>query len=285
MTQSRSAATQRGALQAASEGRRRGVRFASAFLLCILVAERSLGQEKARASARPRHLQIALQLLDEVSAAHASYRHKNNVVKRKAGDAPAVCHADCSGLVNWLLLEGEGRPEGGLQRWFGANRPVARHYHDAIVAEKHFQRIRRMEDCLPGDVIAMKYPEGNANTGHVMIAAERPKQRPATAPLVPDSEQWEATIIDSTRSPHGSDSRRLKDGSRREGIGMGIVRIYANADGEPIGFTWGMSAQSEFRAMKDRPIVIGRFQPNRGDSVKKAAAHLVPPGGFIHGGK
>ena len=91
-----------------------------------------------------------------------------------------------------------------LELWFRSKRPVARHYVEAIVAEKHFRRIHRLNDCLPGDIVATKYPKGNANTGHVMLVAERPRKRVASAPLVEATEQWEVKIIDCTTSPHSS---------------------------------------------------------------------------------
>jgi hypothetical protein len=165
--------------------------------------------------------------------------------------------------------------------WFHSKRPIARHYVEAIIAEKFFRRIHRLKECMPGDIVAMKYPADNDNTGHVMLVAERPRKRPASAPMIDDAEQWEVKIIDSTTSPHGSDTRRAKDGKNRGGIGTGIFRIYTNSQGEPIGYTWGMSAKSEYREMKERPLVIGRFKPNGNEdasaSIKKVAASSFPP--------
>ena len=202
---------------------------------------------------------MALELLKELDPQNTSYRHKNNVVKRKSGETAAECHADCSGLVNWLLLESAGEQPSALERWFKSKRPVARHYHDAIVAEKHFKRIGRIQDCLPGDIVAMKYPKGNDNTGHVMVLVEKPTKREAAPPLVDGSEQWQAKILDSTTSPHGSDSRRDKDNKSRGGLGMGAFRFYATKDGDLVGYTWGPGPRSEYRSVKERPIVIGRF--------------------------
>jgi hypothetical protein len=247
----------------------------------------ALAQEKKqeRPTLIGKHLLTAEALLEEVAPEHTSYRHKNNVVKRKSPDAPAECHADCSGLVNWLLLDATGRPPAALELWFRSKRPVARHYVDAIIAEKYFRRIHRLKLCMPGDVVAMKYPQDNDNTGHVMLVAERPKKKTSSPPLVEATEQWEVKIIDCTTSPHGSDSRKKEVGSRG-GLGTGLFRIYTNADGEPVGYTWGMGPKSEYRAMKERPIVIGRFKPNGKEdpnaSIKKVTANLIPPGTFLH---
>jgi len=227
----------------------------------LVVATAAVAQERKPEPAKsPKHLEIALILLKEVGPENTSYRHKNNVVKRKTGSEAAVCHADCSGFVNWLLLESAAEQPSALERWFKSKRPVARHYHDAIVAERHFKRIHRLEDCLPGDIVAMKYPAGNENTGHVMVIVEKPTKRTPSPPLVEDAEQWEAKIIDATTSPHGSDSRRTADGKSRGGLGTGVFRFYADKNGSLVGYTWGPGLRSEFRAMKDRQIVIGRFK-------------------------
>lgn len=234
-----------------------------------------------------KHLLTAEALLEEIAPEHTSYRHKNNVVKRKSAEAPAECHADCSGFINWLLLEATGKPPAALEQWFRSKRPVARHYVDAIVTEKFFRRIHRLKDCLPGDVVAMKYPKGNDNTGHVMLVAERPKKRVASAPLVEETEQWDLKIIDCTTSPHGSDSRKKEAGSRG-GLGTGLFRIYTNADGEPVGYTWGPGPKSEYRAMKDRLIVVGRFKSNgnsKGDSVETVELNAIVPVRSVYVGK
>jgi hypothetical protein len=231
----------------------------SGAIFALVMATLALAQE--RKSEPPKHLAIALELLKEVEPGNTSYRHKNNVVKRKTGEKAAECHADCSGFVNWLLLEAAGEQPTALVKWFRAKRPVARHYHNAIVAGEHFQRIARIQDCKPGDVVAMKYPKGNENTGHVMVLVEKPVKRDAVAPLVDGSEQWLAKILDSTTSPHGSDSRRDKEGNSRGGLGTGVFRFYANKDGELVGCTWGPGPRSEFRPAKERPIVVGRFRP------------------------
>lgn len=260
-------------------------------LAILAVATMASAQErKSEAPARiGKHLLTAEALLKEVSPENTSYRHKNNVVKRKSSESPAECHADCSGLVNWLLLEGYNKPSSELQVWFHSKRPVARHYVEAILAEKNFHRVQHLKNCMPGDIIAMKYPSDADNTGHVMLVAERPKKRQATAPIVADTEQWEVRVIDSTMSPHGSDSRRSKDGRNRNGLGTGLFRIYANAAGEPVGYSWGLSSKSEFRSAQERPIVVGRFKPNGTEnanaSVKKTAANLIPPRTFIHFGE
>src|SRR5262245_25203844 len=131
-------------------------------ILALFVASFAIAQEtKSVSKASPRHLAMALELLKELDPQNTSYRHKNNVVRRKSSEGAAEWHADCSGLVNWLLLESAGEQPAALETWFNSKRPVARHYHDAIVAGKHFKRIRSIQDCLPGDVVAMKYPTGN----------------------------------------------------------------------------------------------------------------------------
>ena len=231
-----------------------------------------------------KHLEIAEALLAEVAPENTSYRHKNNVVKRKSTDEAACCHADCSGLINWLLLESEARPPAALELWLKSKRPVARHYHDAIVAEKYFLRVHELKHCYPGDVIAVKYPKDNENTGHVMLVVEKPKKRMPTAPIIAGAEQWEVVVIDCSTSPHSADTRSVKGGENHTGLGRGTFRIYADAQGGPIGYSWSLGARSEYRPATDRPLVIGRFRPNgneSGDSVKKVTANPLPPGVIV----
>ena len=62
-----------------------------------------------------------------------------------------------------------------FKRWFDSHRPSARRYHDAIVAERGFQRIERLAEVQPGDILAVKYLQPSDNTGHVMLVSNPPR--------------------------------------------------------------------------------------------------------------
>jgi hypothetical protein len=94
-----------------------------------------------------------------------------------------------------------------------------------------------------------------------MLIASAPVRREASEPLVSNSQQWEVTIIDSSKSGHGkTDTRHQTDGSFRQGVGQGVFRVYTDAAGKVIGHAWSTSRKSEFRSQSERPVVIGRLR-------------------------
>jgi hypothetical protein len=124
--------------------------------------------------------------------------------------------------------------------------------------------VPHVRSLQPGDILAVKYPAGKANTGHVMLAAGAPRQIAAREPIVPGTEQWELDVIDSSKSGHGrSDTRhgKGKDGKDHEGLGMGVLRLYASHDGTVAGFSWSTLRQSRFVGPHDEHLVIGRLIP------------------------
>jgi hypothetical protein len=200
-------------------------------------------------------------LLKAVKPEDTSYIHKNNIISWGV-DAKAVCHADCSGLINALLLHCKCFSEDQLTKNLGSNRPLAKHYHDAIIHHRGFKEITKIDEVRPGDIIAIKYPPGSGNTGHVMLVAAVPLKRNPTEPLIKNSIQYEIEIIDSTSSGHGaSDSRRIESGKYREGLGKGVYRVFSDDKGIFIGHTWSVYPTSKYYEMTVRNLVIGRINP------------------------
>lgn len=200
-------------------------------------------------------------LIKAVKPEDTSYIHKNNLVSWGV-DSKAVCHADCSGLINALLLHGKFFSQEQLNKNLGSNRPLAKHYHDAIIHHRGFKEITKIDDVRSGDIIAIKYPPGSGNTGHVMLVASLPLKRNPTEPLIKNSIQYEIEIIDSTSSGHGaSDSRRIESGKYREGLGQGIYRVFSDDKGIFIGHTWSVYPSSKYYDMTVRNLVIGRINP------------------------
>jgi hypothetical protein len=116
----------------------------------------------------------------------------------------------------------------------------------------------------PGDILAVKYPAGKANTGHVMLAASAPRRIAATEPIVSNTEQWELEVIDSSKSGHGrTDTRHGKgtDGKDHDGLGKGILRLYTGQDGTVSGFSWSKLRHSRFVGQAEEHLVIGRLIP------------------------
>ena len=134
-------------------------------------------------------------------------------------------------------------------------------------------QITRVADARPGDVLAVRFPPHSGDTGHVMLLDAPPVPRTPTAPLVPGTDQWDLTIIDSTKDPHGSTDTRHTVGNGvgtgtgtgvGTGVGRGTVRLYTAADGTVVGYAWSDGTRSAYRPSSDRHLVIGRLPPMSG---------------------
>ena len=155
------------------------------------------------------------------------YRHKTQVNRKKG-----VYAWDCSGMTTWILERAAPRARKALNR----DRPVATTFLDAILRaptdkpRRGWQQIANIEDVRPGDVFAWKRPEewGKGVTGHVGFVASRP------APLDDVDNAYVVRIIDSTRYPHGDDTR----GSGETGFGLGTVLFVTDENGRPTAYGW-----------------------------------------------
>ncbi len=198
-------------------------------------------------------------LLKSVKPANTSYKHKDNQVSW-GGNEPPVCHADCSGLMNALLLHCQIFSENDFLTYLGSKRPLAKHYHDAIIHQRGFKEITSVEEFRAGDIIAIKYPPGSENSGHIMLILSAPNKRKATEPIVKNTTQYEIEILDSSQSGHGlDDSRKLDSGKYHDGLGKGIYRLFSNANGLVIGHTWSVQSNSKYYEMNVRHLVVGRL--------------------------
>jgi hypothetical protein len=205
-------------------------------------------------------------LADNVSPDDTSYQHRNLLVTWAGvgGATKYESNTDCSGLVNAVIKQTYGLSDESLAEKLGERRPVAAGYYDRIVEGKNFSRISRVQDLSESDLLVIKYenPAPGDNTGHIMIVAGKPQRRDSSRPLVEGTVQWAVPVIDSSESFHGpEDSRRNPDGTSREGIGRGTIRLYTSSDGSIAGYTWSESTASEFYGKGSRPIAAGRFIP------------------------
>jgi hypothetical protein len=206
-------------------------------------------------------LVAAEELVANVRPADSSYQHRHTQVHwGDHGRGRYESHADCSGLVNRLLEHAYGIAPAELDRWLESGRPKASSYHRAIAERNGFERITRVDEVLPGDIIAIRYPRGSGNTGHVMVVADVPRAHHATPPVIAGTRQWEVAIIDSTTSDHGQgDTRHSASGHFHPGVGRGVIRLYTDAAGHVVGHAWSPSPRSEFREQQERHVEIGRL--------------------------
>ena len=227
------------------------------FGLVILV-----GLASNAAASDPKHLTDARVLLNGLKAKDTSYTHDKIQVRWKGVDGAKKfeCHADCSGFMDALLKHSYGYNEPDLRRWFGSTRPKARDYFEQIKNHRGFRNTHSVRNAEPGDFLAVKYPPGSENTGHVMLVNSKPKLMQPVKPLVEGTQQWEVEVIDCSTSGHGpTDTRHVINGKDRTGLGRGILRIYTRHQAVA-GYSWSTSTGSKFYAQEERPLVIGHLK-------------------------
>lgn len=205
----------------------------------------------------------AEKLQPDINAQNTEYRHKDNIVSWGGDGTPPQCYADCSGFINALIAKTYGWTAEDFKAQFGHKRLYAYHYYDAITTGNHFQQIKNIGNILPGDIIALQYAdrsEHDDNTGHVMLIVGLPRQRRPSKIIEPGTAQYEVEIIDCSKSPHGkSDTRFTPDGREYSGLGKGILRLYADGQGNVTGYSWSTGNPKEGFNPFENQIAVGRF--------------------------
>jgi hypothetical protein len=214
----------------------------------------------------PPHLADARAMVAHVAPADNVYVNGPGLLRWPGEDGATgyECKVTCSAFLTLLVRHAYHLSVAQVERLTGQSQPHADVWHDAIRAGRPgLHEVVRVADVRPGDVLAIKYEPDEGETGHVMLVDQPPATRAPSAPVVAGTTQYDVTVIDSTRHPHGlPDTRRPADGPARTGAGRGTIRIYARADGTVAGYTWTDSAKAEFRRSgTDRDMVIGRLDP------------------------
>jgi hypothetical protein len=154
---------------------------------------------------------------------------------------------DCSGMVNWVLEQSAPNAFAELK----ASRPRVAEYVKALQAIPYnqptagWQRIQKVADAQPGDVIAWPTPDWYPSdaTGHMGFVYAKP---------VPVSGGYLIRVADATSYPHGEDSR---EGGT--GFGYGTILITVDPDsGEGTGQGW--TGRYSGNTVIRTPILIGR---------------------------
>jgi hypothetical protein len=216
---------------------------------------------------KPRHVRDADALIDGISSDHNVYEHKGCFIKWKGIDGATDYEnrTDCSDFLALLFEHSYGITTEQLKKWTGHERPYAHHWHDGIAASKGFTQIGKLADAKVGDVLAVKFPPGSNDTGHIMLIDQPPESIPAKPPIIPGTFQWNVMVIDSTKSPHSSDTRSHEDGSKGQGVGRGVVRIYTDSAGAVAGYCWSDASRSKFESQSEHDMVIGRLEASKSD--------------------
>jgi len=180
----------------------------------------------------------------------------------------------CSSFMTLLLQHSYGWTGDTFRAWMHSANPEADAYHDAIVERRDFKRILHVSALRPGDILAVKYTDGHISrdgvedTGHVMLVCAAPLPVDGGKPLVPGTQQYTVTVIDSSASGHGpTDTRHAPGGGFSGGIGRGVIRLYADGGGRIAGYTWSDTHQSPFYAAPERDMVAGRLTVRTADTI------------------
>jgi hypothetical protein len=162
------------------------------------------------------------------------------------GDDDGSGAIDCSGYVNRVLKRAAPRSFAALAEL--RRRPRAREYVERIErGGDGWQRIARVADLLPGDVIAWRYEPGHSSkdpraTGHVVVVVDAPE------PAGP--EMWRVRVSDSARSGHSYDTRP----KGTSGVGAGTMLVAVDSNGGPVATAWSLRGHFD----TDETIAMGR---------------------------
>jgi hypothetical protein len=135
-------------------------------------------ERPANPAARSVH-EEATRILNSIRT--TKYKHTTEIDEQKG-----VYLCDCSGFVGYVLNRSVGE-DGTGALGDGRKRPLAMDYEKFFAAaplktgkqnSARWQRIERLADARPGDVIAWRHEVPKpGNTGHVVIVDKRPSVR------------------------------------------------------------------------------------------------------------
>jgi hypothetical protein len=179
------------------------------------------------------------------STKKTEYKHKTAIDEENG-----VYNCDCSGFCGYILSRTVAKddPQGPLGD--GKRRPRARDFEIAFAAAPttpngagRWQRIERLADARPGDIIAWRHEVDRPNnSGHVVIVAEKP--------VVEKDGLVRVVMIDSTTKPQVDDTRA----KGTSGIGRGTMWFAVDDVGRPTAYVRG----SRIAKPKSEAIAIGR---------------------------
>ena len=211
----------------------------------------------------PRYLAIARELVQNISAENNRYVLGSQFISFP-GDGTAngySMRADCSGFL-LAIFDRAGYSTRSQMTFLNPSpkrkRPAAEDFVFSIETEKGFKRIQTIEDMRPGDLLAhamlnIEDRKQTGTTGHVFLINSRPRQIASRKPVVAGTRQFEVSVIDSNEEHVGDDDSRLIDPSNKiAGLGMGTIRIYADSNGELVGWARTFSRSSRFFSYSSR---------------------------------
>ncbi|MCC8244017.1 hypothetical protein [Saccharothrix luteola] len=201
-----------------------------------------------------------------------------NVVRwGSPGDASGwVNQSQCASFLTAVLKRTyKWATSGFFSAHFGVASPFARDYRAAFAEREipHFERVTRVADLRPGDLIAVDYRnDQDTNTGHVVMvrSVKGVYTAPTRALNFPGETQYAVEVVDCTSEPHGvygvgnyfrfPDNRIFNATAATDGAGYGHMMFYASdATGEFSRYRWSVNTSSARTfPVSDRPVSAAR---------------------------
>lgn len=225
------------------------------------------------ASAPATHLDWAELLVDTVDPADNTYNSDPVTVTWEGYDGATRSsnRSKCSSFVSKVMVQSY---DADLVSWTGCDNPSAHTWYNTIDDEVGFTKITAISDVAAGDILAIEYNDAGCtaftcagfstctSSGHTAFVASAPVARTATSPTVSGTTQYEVVVVDVSQSYHGTDDTRYKaeaDGTTDQGVGEGVMRLYADSTGAIVGYTWSVAKNSTYYPQATRSLVIGRY--------------------------
>lgn len=216
----------------------------TACAFCVITLSAAVGASPGRDEAPSRVMTV----LDDIARTARATRYTHSTrIDARAGRY----ELDCSALAGYVLARAAPSARAALQR----PRPVAVDFYrvirDAPRARPRdgWQRVGRIADARPGDVLAWPRPSWfpSHNTGHVAFVVDAPVTTARGVLL---------RIADSTSLPHADDTRDARLG--QSGIGRGTLLVATDpATGEGTAYGW-YGDQTPTPWLIPTSVVIGR---------------------------
>ncbi|WP_405858316.1 LamG domain-containing protein [Streptomyces sp. NBC_01515] len=224
---------------------------------------------------------------DEIAVVSGRTARENNVYLKGSaakltwglpGDpASWVARARCASFVTGVLKHTYGWAGADyFLQYFQEKGPEAADYCAAFLngtAGPRFQRVRKVADLQPGDIIAVDYNGSDPdNTGHIVMVREVKGVFSGTADFTGET-QYAVEIVDCTSAPHGvyaltnypkyPDTRMVGSvpGENLQGVGIGHMMFYASdTTGEFSRYRWSVnsSKKSGTYDVTARPVAAAR---------------------------
>lgn len=211
----------------------------------------------------PRHLAIARELVENIKPEDNQYALRERSISFP-GDFLSnryAMRADCSGFLLAVFERAKYSTQSKMSflEWTpNRKKHTAEDFVLSIEKEGAFTRITKVQDLKPGDVLAhamlnVEDKKKTGSTGHVFLINGHPKQVAPRKPVVEETRQFEVSIIDSNEAYTGDDDSRLSDPSNKvKGLGKGTIRLYADTNGELVGWATTFKTSTRFFSYNPR---------------------------------